>query len=132
MPRQSVRRGGVYAIPDDSVVLLPRTLRKLIHRERRYFVVLSGDNTNEDPNWPTVAGCPTSASTTHRTRFDVKLAQGEGNVPKKCWVRIPAIQAVEKTALEDFCGMLDPARLKEIDAFLFLYLGQLPATQPNT
>jgi mRNA-degrading endonuclease toxin of MazEF toxin-antitoxin module len=126
MTPQPIRRGGVYNIADESVVLLPKALRKIIHRERRYFVVLSGDQTNSDKNWFVVAGCPISSSTTQRTRFDVKLAQGEGNVPKKSWVRVPAIQAVEKTDLQDFSGMLDPARLNQIDAFLFSYLGQLP------
>jgi mRNA-degrading endonuclease toxin of MazEF toxin-antitoxin module len=68
---------------------------------------------------------PTSSQTTLKTRFDVKVAAGEGGLAKKCWVRIPAIQSIEKADLWQFTGSLDPAKLDQIDAALFDYLGQV-------
>jgi mRNA-degrading endonuclease toxin of MazEF toxin-antitoxin module len=120
-------RGGIYLVPDDVLVLLPSQLRKLIHSGRRYFVVLSGDETNEDDGWPIVTGCPVSGQTSWKTKFDVQLGSGEGGVQKKCWVRVPALQSIEKNHLQDFTGLLDPARIEQIDASIFWYLGQLPA-----
>jgi mRNA-degrading endonuclease toxin of MazEF toxin-antitoxin module len=118
-------RGGVYLVPDDVMILLPAQLRKVLHAGRRYFVVLSGDETNEDTEWPVVSGCPISSSTTLKTKFDVQLGAGEAGVQKKCWVRVPALQSIEKKHLEDFTGLLDPARLQQIDVSLFWYLGQV-------
>jgi mRNA-degrading endonuclease toxin of MazEF toxin-antitoxin module len=118
-------RGGVYYVRDDIMTLLPDVLRSVIHTGRRFFVVLSGDETDQDEEWPIVSGCPISSSTTLKTKFDVKLGAGEGGVQKKCWVRIPALQSIEKQHLQDFSGLLDPSRIDQIDAALFLYLGQL-------
>lgn len=102
-------RGGVYLVPDDILILLPSQFRKLLHSGRRYFLVLSGDATNEDLEWPIVSGCPISSQKSWRTKFDVQLGAGESGVQKKCWVRVPALQSIEKQHLEDFTGMLDPA-----------------------
>ncbi len=65
-----------------------------------------------------------------RTRFDIKLGMGEGGVEKKCWVRIPAIQSVEKGDLYQFTGTLDPPKVDQIDAALFDYLGQIDPDPP--
>ncbi|KZS64711.1 type II toxin-antitoxin system PemK/MazF family toxin [Mycobacterium ostraviense] len=124
MAQTQTIQGGIYLVPDDKLVLLPRVIRQVLH-DHRYFVVLSGDATNSQADWPTVSGCPISSQTTLKTRFDVKLAAGEGGVTKKCWVRIPAIQSIEKTDLRQFTGTLDPAKLDQVDASLFDYLGQV-------
>lgn len=124
MVQTPIVRGGIYLVPDDKLVMLPRALRQLLH-DHRFFVVLSGDTTNSQQDWPVVSGCPLSSQTTLRTRFDVKLAAGEGGVTKKCWVRVPAIQSIEKADLWQFTGTLDPAKLDQIDASLFDYLGQV-------
>ncbi|OSC38745.1 type II toxin-antitoxin system PemK/MazF family toxin [Mycobacterium decipiens] len=116
-------RGGIYLIPDEAVVLLPKVVKRRLHKHR-YFVVLSGDTTNNDAKWPLVSGCPLSGETTLKTRFDIKLGQGEGGVEKKCWVRIPALQSIEKADLWQFTGTLDPPKVAQIDAALFDYLGQ--------
>lgn len=125
MAKLPVVRGGVYLVPDDITVLLPSQLRKVLHTGRRYFVVLSGDATNNDDDWPIVSGCPISSQTKWKTKFDVQLGAGEGGVQKKCWVRVPALQSIEKQHLEDFTGHLDPARIEQIDASVFWYLGQV-------
>ncbi|BDB45383.1 hypothetical protein Mkiyose1665_36730 [Mycobacterium kiyosense] len=125
MAKPPIVRGGVYFVPDDILILLPSQLRRVIHTGRRYFVVLSGDETNSDGDWPIVSGCPISSQTKWKTKFDVALGSGEAGVQKKCWVRVPALQSIEKQHLEDFTGHLDPARLDQIDVSLFSYLGQV-------
>jgi mRNA-degrading endonuclease toxin of MazEF toxin-antitoxin module len=125
MAKPPIVRGGVYLVPDDIMVLLPSQLRAVLHTGRRYFVVLSGDETNNDDKWPIVSGCPISSKTSWKTKFDVQLGAGEAGVQKKCWVRVPALQSIEKQHLEDFTGHLDPARIEQIDASVFWYLGQV-------
>lgn len=68
---------------------------------------------------------PVSTSTTRKTSFCVKLAAGEGGVTKKCWVRVVAIQPLLKNDLGDRLGVLPVARLEEVQARLFQYMGLL-------
>lgn len=117
--------GGLYMVVDEKITLLPKEERQ-VHEERRRFVVLSGE-TNSDQEWPLVLGCPVSASTSFRTRFDVKLAAGEAGATKKCWIRIPATQPLLKTDLEDLTGTLKADRLQEVQARLLQYLGLIGA-----
>lgn len=119
---QTIIHGGIYYIADAALTLPPDSERQL-HQERRPFLVLSGPDTNADPDWTVVSGCPLSSSTVYRTHLDVKLAAGEGGVTKKCWVRIHAIQPILKEDLEDRVGSLDAVRLQEVQARLLQYLG---------
>lgn len=64
-------------------------------------------------------------STGRRTRFCVKLADGEANVSKKCWIRIPAVQPMEKGHVQDHTGVMSEQRLHEVQARLVEYLGLL-------
>jgi mRNA-degrading endonuclease toxin of MazEF toxin-antitoxin module len=121
--------GGLYLVADSKLTLLPKEKRQ-VHDERRRFVVLSGAETNSDEKWPVVLGCPVSASTTYKTRFDVQLAHGEAGVTKKCWIRIPANQPLLKEDLEDLTGTLPPGRLEEAQARLLEYLGLVEPTDP--
>jgi mRNA-degrading endonuclease toxin of MazEF toxin-antitoxin module len=118
--------GGLYLVADSKLTLLPSEERQL-HDERRRFVVLSGSATNSDQGWPVVLGCPVSASTRFKTRFDVRLAAGEAGATKKCWIRIPAAQPLLKTDLEDLTGTLEAGRLQEAQARLLEYLGLIQA-----
>src|SRR2546421_4703145 len=113
---------GVYYVIDEKLRLLPEEERK-VHEPRRLVVVLSGSTTNSDSNWLFVIVCPISGSTQFKTKFCVKLAVGEGGVSKKCWIRIPAIQPIKKTDLEDRTGILDAKKLDEIHARLLQYMG---------
>ncbi len=70
-------------------------------------------------------GCPISKSTRFRTSLCVKLAVGEGNVTKKCWIRVPALQAVPKAALEELTGELPPHKLHETQMRVLQYLGMV-------
>jgi mRNA-degrading endonuclease toxin of MazEF toxin-antitoxin module len=113
--------GGVYLVRDERLTLLPEEERTL-HNERRRFVVLSAE-TNSELGWPLVLGCPISGSTSHRTRFDVKLGAGEAGTTKRCWIRVPALQPLLKVDLEDLTGKLDESKLEELYARVVEYLG---------
>ncbi|MFB4275304.1 type II toxin-antitoxin system PemK/MazF family toxin [Nonomuraea sp. MTCD27] len=116
--------GGVYLVGDKEVRLIPEEER-VVHDERRPVVVVTGGGTNSDTSWPFVLACPISGSTSRRTRFDVHLARGQGGVVKKCWIRVPAVQPLLKTALEDRTGTLDEDLLTQVQGRLAQYLGLL-------
>lgn len=122
--------GGLYLVADSKLSLLPEQERQ-VHDERRRFVVLSGSETNSEPEWPAVLGCPVSGSTRCRTRFDVLLAYGEANVTKKCWIRVQAVQPLLKSDLQDLTGILTGARLQETQARLLQYLGLINEAGPR-
>jgi mRNA-degrading endonuclease toxin of MazEF toxin-antitoxin module len=118
---QAIIVGGVYLVADEKLTMSPEAART-VHDERRRFVVLSGPTSNSDPDWPVVLGCPISASTSFKTRFDVKLGFGEAGVTKKCWIRVPALQPLMKTDLQDRTGQLDAAKLEELQARVLEYM----------
>lgn len=115
-------QGGLYLVADDALSLA-NGRRRNVHDARRPFVVLSEPRFNSDPEWLVVLGCPTSRSTQFRTELCVRLAAGEANLPKKCWIRVPALQAVPKTKLQDHTGNLAPDRLREVQMRVLEYVG---------
>lgn len=123
--------GGLYLVADWKLKLLPAEERQ-VHDERRRFVVLSGSETNSEPDWPAVLGCPVSASTRYKTQFDVRLAFGEAGAAKKCWIRVPAMQPLLKQDLEDLTGTLSAGRLEETQARMLQYLGLIAPKAPQT
>jgi mRNA-degrading endonuclease toxin of MazEF toxin-antitoxin module len=65
---------------------------------------------------------PLSSSTNRRTDFCVKVPANEGNVSRKTWVRVVAVQPLAKADLQDHFGTLPPARMEEIEANLLRYM----------
>ncbi len=122
---QPVIVGGIYWVDDDLLTLPPRDDRPVTH-PRRSVMVVSGPETNSDEGWPFVLVCPLSSSTTRRTRFCVKIAAGgPAGTNKKVWVRVPAVQPLEKVYLEDRSGVASQDQLQEVQARLVEYLGLL-------
>jgi mRNA-degrading endonuclease toxin of MazEF toxin-antitoxin module len=117
-----VYAGGIYLVKDDLLRLIPSEERQ-VHITRRPLVVVSGPETNSDLSWPFVLACPLSTSTTRRTRFDVELAAGQGNLTKKTWVRIPAVQPFMKRDLQDHSGILEARLIEQIHTRLVQYMG---------
>lgn len=113
--------GGVYYVADDKLALPPESKRTR-HEERRPFVVISGQAQNNDSRWPLVLGCPISSSTTHRTRFCIKLSQGDANLGKKSWIRVPTIQPLDKDDLEDLLGTLPEEIAQNLMASILDYM----------
>ncbi|WP_035002104.1 MULTISPECIES: type II toxin-antitoxin system PemK/MazF family toxin [Corynebacterium] len=124
----AITRGDIFMIPDEDLTLPPESLRGEPHLEHRPFLILSNDNSNLDPNFLVVMGCPISSSTSFRTGFDVKLSRGQGGVTKKCWIRVPAMQPLPKTLVEtqDKTGTVPRSILDEVDISLvqFLCMGE--------
>jgi len=119
----------------DSVLALPGDESRVIHDEKRPVLVISdqneahGVNAEDKRSWPTVLVVPISSSTSYKTRFDVRLPAGCGNLPKKGWARIPAVQPVEKDHLRDMLGQVPSEVLDEVTAQVLNYLGLI---EPET
>jgi mRNA-degrading endonuclease toxin of MazEF toxin-antitoxin module len=116
--------GGIYFVTDADMQM-PPAQRRVIHPEPRPFVVLSGPESNRNDGWPLVMGCPTSSQTTWRSPFCVKIAAGEFGSTRKTWIRVPALQPLEKSLLGTRMGVLDAARLELVQSRIADYLGML-------
>ena len=119
----------MYLVADDAISLPPDSARDY-HEERRPFVIISGQDSNDNPAWPLVLGCPMSSSTKQKTEFCVKLAVGEANCIKKTWIRVPAIQPLEKKALGDYTGPLPDEKLELLRAKVLQYMGLAGKASP--
>lgn len=123
----NLQRGWIYEIPDAALTLPPETLRGEAHKEKRPFLILSNNDDNLNEAFLIVSGCPISTSTRYRTRFDVKLHVGTAGLPKKRWVRIPALQPIPKSVFDAHYrkGCLSGSQLEEVEATVaeFLDLG---------
>ena len=117
----AIDQGGVYQVADAEVVFVPSAGRTT--HESRFVVVVSGPRTNDDPTWPLVLVVPCSGQSTYKTALCVKLNYGDGNLQRKCWARVPAVQALQKVTLADRIGKLPEPKLEEILTRLVEYLG---------
>lgn len=113
-------QGGLYYVADDGLTLPPNDDRYL--HERRPVVIVSGRSTNNDPDWPVVLVVPTSSSTKRKTRVCVTLNHGDGNLDKKTWARVAALQPILKTDLQDRIGVLNADKLAEVLVRVFKYM----------
>jgi mRNA-degrading endonuclease toxin of MazEF toxin-antitoxin module len=112
--------GGIYWVADEALTMPPNDERK--PHPRRMVLVLSGPS-NADPDWPLVQVMPLSSQASRTTRYCVKIAAGQGNVMKKCWVRVPMAQPLLKADLADGVGVLPGDLLEEVQARYLQYLG---------
>ncbi|MFC0864275.1 type II toxin-antitoxin system PemK/MazF family toxin [Sphaerimonospora cavernae] len=119
--RGSIRKGGVYYVSDRSLTMPPNDKRN--YHPKRPVIVLSNDANNEQADWPFVYVVPTSTATTLRTEYCVKIAQGFGNLPSKCWARTICAQPFLKEELGDYLGQLPPQVMGLIEENLLGYIG---------
>ncbi len=126
--------GSIYYLPDQEV-RLPGNEERVLHVERRPVLIISdqndihGNNRAPSDEWPSVLVVPISHSTKFRTKFDVRIAAAEGNLGKKGWARIPAVQLVDKELLQDMTGQVETGTLDAVTAQLLDYLGVI---EPET
>jgi mRNA-degrading endonuclease toxin of MazEF toxin-antitoxin module len=86
-------------------------------------LVVSGDDTNDDPTWPVVLGFPLSTSDEFASRFDVSLKKGAANLPQDCWVRVNMLQPIAKEKLREWIGSLDANNVELCLARLIEHIG---------
>ena len=119
----AIRRGSVFWVNDQAITLPPNANRK--YHDRRSVVVISGNKYNMNPDWDHILVVPTSTQTGLNTPLCVKLGQGLGNLPAKCWARVHMPQPMLKTDLGDRLGELPEEALNLIMMGLFDYAGAL-------
>lgn len=115
------RKGGVFLVQDRLINLPPDATRNL--HSQRYVIIVSGNDPNSNANWPLVLAVPASTQSTLRTQYCVTLAQGTGNLPKKCWARVVAVQPIAKSDLGDYTGQIPPATMTLLEQNLLAYMG---------
>jgi len=109
-----IRRGAVYWIHDDAVELPPTTRAKRKMHSRRPFLVLSLDERNAEDSWPIVQGFPLSTSDVVVTEYDVFLAAGVANLPKRCAVQVPLLQPIAKRHILERIGQLPANEMEKV------------------
>ena len=119
--RQMHVSGGVYQIKDNLIRLPP--VEKRQQHNTRPFLVLSPAKVVQDNKWPVVVGYPLSTSRKSKTEFDVLVQRHEAACEQGCWVRVPAIQPVEKKNLDFYKGQLYSQTLDHVCAAVAAYLG---------
>ena len=85
----------------------------------------NGTNALAPTVFPVVWVVPLSTATTGRTAFDIRLEAGDGNVPRTCWARIPALQLIDKIFLKEYQGQTRQETLDAVTAQILRFLGIL-------
>lgn len=122
-----ILRGGVFWLSETKIRLLPEELRTNVH-DSRPFLVLSLDAKNTDIDWPVVIGCPISTASSWVSPYDVEIdgeVSKQYGLDKRSWIRISALQPVEKRALGDYYGMISDDIKNKVNASLIEYLDLL-------
>ena len=120
--------GCISKVKDDRI-RLPDNEKRQLHKEKRSVIVVSDQNgahgSNSYPSslWPSVWVVPISTSKRDVTVFDVEIPFGEGGMNKAAWARVPALQVMDKDALEDMSGPVSLDILDQITAMILDYLG---------
>lgn len=113
--------GGVYTVIDEKIRLLPAGER--YKHPTRPFLVLSPTAIMQDDAWPVVVGCPLSTSDKWHTEYDVEILKGVAGLESNSWVRVPAIQPIEKDDLDFFKGQVPGNLLVQVRASIAAYCG---------
>jgi mRNA interferase MazF len=85
---------------------------------RRPAVVVQSDIFNETPLRTTVVCVITSNLARAGAPGNVRLAVGEGGLPRDSVVNVTQVQTIDKVYLTEKLGQLSSARIREIDAGL--------------
>jgi mRNA-degrading endonuclease toxin of MazEF toxin-antitoxin module len=90
---------------------------------QRPVVILSGTSTNLRPGWPLVLIVPCSTAEKWNTEFCIPIEKGQGGATEDTWARVPLIQPLLKTHLNNRLGRpLPSAKLDEIHESLASYM----------
>ena len=91
---------------------------------RRPYLVVSGDPWNHEPRYPRITVCPLTGleNVTRRYDTDVVLRKRETGLPKDSVVKCVEVYTFFRERLIERVAQLSPARMREIDHALGLYL----------
>lgn len=92
-------------------------------RHRRPVIIVSGDEKNENSDWPIVLVVPISTSPRMKTEFCLQIGANVANLPEKGWARVVAVQPLAKDDVSDYIGRLPAAMLALLEENLFDYMG---------
>ncbi|GGP01382.1 type II toxin-antitoxin system PemK/MazF family toxin [Nonomuraea glycinis] len=81
-PYDSAFTRAEYELSNSSLISR-RDDRLRTVKPKRPVIVVSGDETNENPAWPIIFVVPISTSPTLKTPFRLQLGAGVGNLPSK-------------------------------------------------
>jgi len=128
MLHEQFQAGSIYYISDVHLKFPGDTSARTYHPQRSVLIVSDqnarhGTNARSSHDWPSVLIVPLSSSTTGRTRFDVQFGAGVGNLEKKSWARVPALQVVDKDHLMTYLGAIGSDLLDAVTAQILNYLG---------
>jgi mRNA interferase MazF len=90
---------------------------------RRPAVVVQHDRFNRSAIGTTVVAAITSNLRLGAMPGNVRLREGEANLPKACVVNVSQLRTVDRDRLSERLGTLAPARVREIVLGLALVLG---------
>ncbi|MHA3020436.1 type II toxin-antitoxin system PemK/MazF family toxin [Mycobacterium sp. BMJ-28] len=117
----------MYKVRDTDLRLHPDPDGRPATTKARFFVVLSNREVCSNHQWRYVVGCPTSTDENHATEYCVEAPKGSGNLPEDCWIRVPAIQPLDKAVLlgGDFLGELKGDPRKRLEELVVEMIGLL-------
>lgn len=108
VPLTTIQYRGVYKVRDTDLRLHPEPDARPASNKARFFIVLSNLEVCQSSAWVYVVGCPISTDRNHVTEYCVAAPRGSGNLTQDCWIRVPAIQPLDKSVLfrGDYLGEL--------------------------
>ncbi len=96
-------------------------------KDRRPYLVISGDSWNLEPRYPRITLCPLTGAERVLRRFDtdVLLRARETGLPKDSVVRCVEIYTTFRDVLIGPAGRISDAKLRDVERALGLYLSLL-------
>lgn len=119
--------GSVWIVSDREIKLpsSDRTGKRNYHRNR-WVVVVSNDENNHNPIYPTVLVAPCSHQLQHRKPHDVLLHPSTDNVKVDCMTMISQIQPILKSDLVEYKGLISESARQELISSIMDYFGITP------
>lgn len=122
--KRKIKQGSVYLIPDESIVIPPRTAKRTKHKWRT-VVVLQCQTDCDNPARSTVLCAPTSASGS-KAATDFDVPGSAGGLERDSVLMLGLIQPIAKSDLGAELGRLDEQTLKKIQTVVMVNFGILP------
>jgi len=119
--------GSVWIVPDQEIKFpsSDRTKKRRLHKGR-WVVVVSNDENNHNPIYPTVLVAPCSHKIQFKKPHDVLLDPSTDNVEVNCMAMISQIQPILKSDLVEYKGLISESARQELISSIVDYFGITP------